>query len=464
MADWKDNKNLGPWDFVERGSKFGYLNNPNWTDQQDSINFSENLGYSIDSPTHHSPCGHWHKAKWYDIVGGKWVAAMQQLGTPYIYLYNVPDRQVIRIDTSETPPIVDNVLRLTPMYDLNYDMGYGTPGAQRGGYCMNSAGTKIWYLFIESTGTRTNAELIEVSITSYYMRKVKSTIFPDLMSPGEQITDGCASNTHIYWSTSLTAGRIIKIDTSDHSIIDDHYFNYPIEGCSTFHYDECIATICASPNGTKLYWVYGRDHTHCIPAYNACQHIIEADFNLLQISDTVSCSTGVSTPAWNNLIRYINRYILEHHAYHPSYGPLTKYNLDILVEDFIYVEYLQNILGIIGGDLYTFMHMNNLGLTTYLYQINFDDMTEVSRLDVSHYTGHIYSSTLDWDRSSVSVMNTQTKRILLFRYNNVARRNYAAVFNAAEEFPLVCDAMFNRYYDDPTRGPFGEPQIWPIKE
>jgi len=41
-----DNKGSGPWTLENQPNKFGYLNNPNWTDE------------ATDG---HTPCGHWHK-------------------------------------------------------------------------------------------------------------------------------------------------------------------------------------------------------------------------------------------------------------------------------------------------------------------------------------------------------------------------------------------------------------------
>lgn len=61
MSRWKDDKDLGPWEFTEQPDKYGYLNNKRWSSQQDAQEFCEDIGLSLD-PTHtHKPCGHWHK-------------------------------------------------------------------------------------------------------------------------------------------------------------------------------------------------------------------------------------------------------------------------------------------------------------------------------------------------------------------------------------------------------------------
>lgn len=59
MADWKDIKGLGPWNFVKQSNKWGYLNNPRWSSQQDAIDFCAKHELPLD-PAEHKPCGHWH--------------------------------------------------------------------------------------------------------------------------------------------------------------------------------------------------------------------------------------------------------------------------------------------------------------------------------------------------------------------------------------------------------------------
>ena len=71
---WKDDKNLGPWDFIEQPSKWGYLNNPRWMtipqlpvnydgreDEEPQIWTPNNIRYLDDESDEHLPCGHWHK-------------------------------------------------------------------------------------------------------------------------------------------------------------------------------------------------------------------------------------------------------------------------------------------------------------------------------------------------------------------------------------------------------------------
>ena len=58
---WKDDKDLGSWEFSEQPNKWGYLNNPRWSSQRNAVDFSNRVGNPIDPTDTHKPCGHWHK-------------------------------------------------------------------------------------------------------------------------------------------------------------------------------------------------------------------------------------------------------------------------------------------------------------------------------------------------------------------------------------------------------------------
>ena len=60
MTDWKTYKGSGPWDFTEQPTKWGYLNNPLWSSQQNAIDFCKKHGLPLN-PDSHKPCGHWHR-------------------------------------------------------------------------------------------------------------------------------------------------------------------------------------------------------------------------------------------------------------------------------------------------------------------------------------------------------------------------------------------------------------------
>ena len=77
---WKDDKDLGSWEFDEQPDKWGYLNNPRWSNSRKSASdsmsaseFCEDRSISLNPEDTHKPCGHWHK-----------VNADEQFGT---YLY-----------------------------------------------------------------------------------------------------------------------------------------------------------------------------------------------------------------------------------------------------------------------------------------------------------------------------------------------------------------------------------------
>ena len=475
LAPWKGGegpweKNPGPWDFTERGDVFGYLNNHRWSSQADAVAFCQARGLPLDLPDQHLPCGHWHKERVSEenFLSGKWVAAMQQPSTPYIYVYDILYKAVIRINTSEIPIFVDDILKLDSTYALDYDMGRGNPGTQRGGYCMNKDGTRIWYLFSESTGDRSDAELIEVDISKTNVLKVKSTLFPNLVpsdpspsSNNEQIEDGCSDNNYTYWCTNLIAGRVIKIRNSDHSIVNDHTFNYPIVAGGG-GYDEGIKTI--DIDSGKLYWAYTRDHHSASPSYNACRHLIKSDTNFTEEVDNSWCGSGASTPGWQNMIRIYSGYVLHHRAYHPSWANLVKRKKTDLSAatptSYISQQYLQNIFGVKDSKVFTLMCVNDINQTGYLYCIDFSDMSEISKLDVSHYMGQGYLAPYDWDETSVSAMNEQTGVIAIFRYHNIKEKNYAGCFDASSGLELLCDVPLHVIEHTNVPVLLDEPQIW----
>lgn len=455
MADWKDCKDSGPWAFTEQPDTFGYLNNLRWSSQQDAIDFCEAKGLPLDLTDRHHPCSHWHKEKVSEtpFPSGRWVAAMQQPGTPYIYVYDIVQKAVIRIDTSEIPVFVSSRLELNSTYDLDYTMGANVD-SQHGGYCMNKDGTRIWYLFTEADGNRSDAELIEVDISKFNMLKIKSTIFSNLVpsesspsSNNERIKDGCSDDVHTYWCTNLLAGRIIKIRNSDHSIIDSHIFNYAIEcGSSGTPANKPIATIDVHKNTGKLYWIYTRDHSCSAPPYSVCKYFIRADLDLVADVEQVVCASGIMTaPGYQNMIKIYSDRVLLHQSYHPCTGPLTKWELNLSEENivegtnskqyickkdhtadtslnkpvtganwvdywvewnhrpdgnawqdgksyhcfYIQQELLNNILGVKNGKLFTLMYVCSGYSESLLYCIDFSDMAQFSWVDVSYYTGHV---------------------------------------------------------------------------
>lgn len=360
----------------------------------------------------------------YPFAQGRWVAPMSY--GSYIYVYDSVYKAVIKLYTGVLPPICYNSLVITE-YSLDYDQGYGVPGTQRGGYCMNPDGTRLWYLVRDGL----NCNLIEVDITSYYMEIIGTTIFSSLLASGELINDAVSDDTYTYWCTNLVGGRVIKIRNSDHVIIDDHYFNYPVEACSAGAFDQGIVSIGFNASSGKLYWVYCRDHSYCSPAYMACRHLVKSAADLTEELDDTYCATGVPSPAWQNFIRIYDGYLLHHQAYHPSWGFFYVRDLVTLASGGnISQEYLLNILGVESNLLFTLMH-NNVGAhTTHLYCINFPAMTENYKIAVSDYTGHPISG----EYSATSAMSNYYagKTLSLFRYDATENVNIITNFSADE--------------------------------
>ena len=353
---------------------------------------------------------------------GRWVAAQPQPDTPYIYLYDILNKAVIKLKTS-IPPIVTNVLRLESLYDLDCDKGRGNPGTQRGGYCMNKDGTRLWYLFRSG-----DCQLIEVDISQIPMNIVRKTTFAGLLT-GQIIHDGCSDDTHTYWCTDLNTGRIIKIRNSDHSVIDDHLFDFPANN------DQGIRTIDVEKTTQKLYWNY----VPVASSFSAHYIISDTDFNI-EVDILEGSSGAGSTTWWQNMVRIHSGYVLQHRAYHPCYGPLQKKSLaDYTILGTKGQEYLQNIFGVKSNNLFTLMNVNNYEQTAYLYCLAFSDMSELSKKNVSYYAGRIYLGSYPWDWTSVSAMSKQTGIIIIVRYHNSEGKNYVASFKADLSLELLDD-------------------------
>jgi hypothetical protein len=455
-----DHKGEGPWDFSEQTDKWGYLNNSEWSGENASQDFCASVGLEFDKTVQHNPCGHWHRLesaslKSEPFAAGKWVAAMSQVGTPYIYVYDIVYKAVIKIETSTapTPPIVIENLALESLYDLDY----GT-GTQKGGYCINEDSTTLWYMFREVSG---DCQLIEVDISGTTMSIVKKTTFSGLNA--EEIQDGCANNSYVFWAVEKIDGRIIKIAITDHSILDDHLFGFNLPACAGNL--EGIRNIAI--DGSNLYWNYVRDYTSCSPPiyYNAGTHHIISDLDFGIIVELLEFGSGASTPQWQNMLRVYNNQVFQHRSYHPSDGPIARRDIGTLISSgSINMQYLRNIFGLVSFRLFTIMHINNPSLATRIYCIDSNTMTSIVYVDVSSYAGQ--PSGYDWDPTYVSAMNVQNRVILLFRYNNIESKNYAASFKADNSLDFICDTALGFKMVPDIIGNASlisaEPQVWPM--
>lgn len=364
----------------------------------------------------------------YPFPQGPWKAAMAY--SSYIYVYDITYKAVVKLNTSEVPPFCCDSLVITE-YDLDYDKGEGIPGAQRGGYCMNPGGSRLWYLVRNGL----DCDLIEIDIAHSTMEIVATTSFPSLLSSGEFINDGCSDGVHTYWCTSLVAGRVIKIKNSDHSVSIDTTFNYPIVGTGSMN--EPIQSIAVCSN--KLYWIYSRDHVDCIPEYNACCHWIRSDIDLNQELDQIVCGSGFAAPHWQNLIRIHPPAVLIHRAYHPFCGMLTRTDENLGVDTTACKDYLQNIIGVRGDEVYILSLF--APYATSLRCTCLATLVDYKSKNVSEYTGHSpYDDCLALSTSALSDCGT-AEVLALFRYSYTEETNIVTCFSADQSLTKLSEGV-----------------------
>ena len=389
---------------------------------------------------------------------GKWIAAMSQPDTDFVYLYDLTYKSVIKLQLLPIPVVTDT-LALEPLYDLDYGMGYGYPGGQRGGYCMNKDGSRLWYLFRDDTTPvpptlPMNCELIEVDISGIIMKLVKKTVFSDL-APAvvipdtyERINDGCSDNTHTYWCTSMVAGRIIKIRNSDHEITKDIVFAFmgPVGG--TMGQDKGISSIDVDEGRGSILFQFVRDAYGNFD-WNTCLGTVRSNLALDDLITGWDCKGGAQAGFWPDMVRVYpdesdQGFVMYHNAYHPSLGPLKHGNTISFYKytGEVNVQYLQNMLGFCGGKFFVLWHVNSAARQTALSSMAVltTTMSMEHSVDVSDYAGQSYIEPVyDWDPTSVSALNLQTRTIIMVRYNNVEEQNYVACFSADDNLTLISD-------------------------
>lgn len=465
MSSWKDDKDLGPWDFTEQPDKWGYLNNPRWSnhpkgadDSMSAADFCANvIGLPIGPDETHLPCGHWHKNRQgqggESIPSGKWVACLNQPNQPYLYLYDITYYSIIKVDTSQSPPtVVDRLVVNDSDFNLDYDMGYGMPGTQRGGYCMNKDGTRVWYLFRGTGDYADDCRLVEVDVSTTPMTLINSTVIDGLL-PTYSITDGCADNNYTYWSTSLNTGEIIKLSNSTHTLVEDKLFNFPLP-------DEPIASIDVDVNNDILYWIYCGACEYGQDFCNAIGHYMRSDTDFNNIVDVEYVGMGGGTHSWQNFVRVYGNYLLQHRAYHPISGPLSRWNLDFSSPVGYGLQYMQNLLGVIDGVIYILQHDNTIADDAHLATLSLSTMTGIDSVTVNYYVGHGYLQDYDWEPTSVSGVGDSTGVSMIFRWNHVEGANYGASFDTSMNllFDERMDYMLTSSEPDYLQS--NEPQIW----
>jgi hypothetical protein len=470
---WVDDyKGAGPWDFVEQGTKWGYVNNKRWSKQTDAQEFCAEIGLSLNQSTH-KPCGHWHKTGtrscYVPINTGRWMAAKSQPGEPYIYLYDVTHYAVVQIDTSQAGcPLVGQLVINEADWHLGYHNQYGSghySGTQRGGCCMSKDGLTLWYLFEGINVNDGDCKLVEVDITDGIMSITRTTIFGGLIDAADFINDGCTNDIYTFWSTNTVTGRIIKIRNSDHALIENHHFNYanPMEPIHSLDVDK---------GNSKLYWSYV---TGCggIPFCNAIAHHIEADLDFNVINSVDWAGMGAGTPQFQNWVRiFDDGYIYFDRVYYTTSGYLRRRNPGFLIDagNTYIAPYNYNILDVQDGKIYCLHGDGSTANVTYLVEIDRFTMTVDNRVDVKYYAGTGYLLSYPWWKTACSAMNHITKKIMMFRWEQAGvvgnqgtgevDRNWGAVFNA--DLELLDDIPYEQILVSKTMAELkaDEPQIW----
>jgi len=473
MADWKAYKGQGSWDFVEQVNKWGYLNNPRWSSQPDVQEFCEAVELNLDT-TFHIPCGHWHKGRlpaYAPYTGGRWIAAKDQPGKPYIYLYDVTLKATVKIDTSQDGcPLVEYLGVNSGDWILGYARDYPSRhynGTQRGGCCMSKNGNILWYLFEGSGDNEGDLKLVEVNISEDTMSVVDTTIFRSIIDISANITDGCTDDYYTFWSTDKLSGQIIKIKNSDHSLIEVHNFN-------TLDAMEPIRSLDVDKDNSRLYWSYVRS---CggVPLCNAFANHEEGDLDFNILNEVTWKSFGAGTPQFQNIVRFYEDEIYFDRIYYTTSGYLRRRNPGFILNtgNSGLAPYNRNILNVKDGYVFC-LHIN--GTTsdvTYISKIIRFTMTLHDRIDVKYYAGTGYLLSYPWFGTACSAMNKLTGKIMMFRYEvagrtgtegtGIASRNWGAAWNTNLE--LLSDTPYDEILIpvNTEGGRNAEPQVWPME-
>jgi len=358
------------------------------------------------------------------VESGEWVAAMTQRSTPCVYVYDLSLKSVMRV-VMQVPPLLTGILPLEPDYDLDFSMGGSS--AQRGGYCINKSETRLWYLF----RTGNDCELVEVNIESGDLRLVRKTVFLSLIGNygNETIHDGCADDNYTYWCTDLKAdghGRIIKIRNSDHVLVDNHVFDLDLKG-----YEELIQGITQMDVWEDhLFWNYvvkpdGAD---------TCFVFVRTSTSFTLEIEYFRNNSGLGSAYEQDFVRVYGDYVLQHQDYHPFYGQMWKWDFNLSTiggVPSVHQNYLQNILGLEEGFLFTLRNRGGLAHVQDLQCIGWKEF-------------NVYSGVVVGDSYNENVSALNNGLIGLFRYNGDEKRNYVRCYTADVDMKLLCDTPMDK--------------------
>lgn len=464
-----ENRNSGPWDFIEQKDKWGYLNNPRWSnhpkgaaDSISALEFCEDIGLATGIDETHEPCGHWHKYKPIsaddvtEIITplGEWVAALEQRETPYIYFYDIDLFSIVKVDTSPTDPVVADMLVVNDAdYTLDRQQGVGQP--QKGAYCISKEFNKIWYLFKKaSTG---DLKLVEIDITTSPMTIIKTSLHSAIM-PGESFHDGAADDDYAFFTTTKVSGRILKFDTSH--TLTDHDFGFADIGAA----DEAIRTITLNPTINEVFFMRNEN------IGPACRNIA-MDYNFNITNTLVQVDSGTDSARWQNFARYDEKYdkYIKQRIYHPSNGILYYLTgwFGSVGEKFDgYVQDLQYMKQYLGGSATYFYILktpnadtsDQLHRFTHRHGVGNPALTQIS-IDVTAYTRRFLNESYN------SIYNEETGKSVLHIWDSANSINYLATFDTT--LTLIADTPISSGVsiissDNTIDQSDNEPQIWPI--
>lgn len=460
------------WDFIEQTDKYGYQNNPRWTN-------NPNPDYV------HAPCGHWHKGpaappEALPMSIGRLIAAREQYNTPYVYLFdtrnfvNYEVYNAVRIDTSLDPPQVVGVVALTGSQTLWPDgrrdrlaVNNSGEGVQRGGYCINKSGTRLFYLlfdiwYAESSPPPTGL-LIEVDITpGRNMEVVKSTRIPELLPYGVPVIEMVATDERVYFITGDNMGRFVAIDVATHAVAFN--YTYGLAGDSGFmalgFNQDC--TLMFSSSEYVDYDVPGdhvyKRHTLGLDGSISTDTIYAQYWSVVFMQEDRKYGTDTVIRNYHPSTGYIE---LNGHSssggYFPGYSssPGICYNILAYLEEGETIVTLQQN-NTFSAETYLMVH-KVIGMSAYHSGPNTCDQiypaARVDTLEVSLYTGswsavyHEDYIPINWSGRAVSVGNTLTGKVLIFSFRDGESvgefeqdfLNWMAVFTPTPKEAIVSD-------------------------
>ena len=254
--------------------------------------------------------------------------------------------------------------------------------------------------------------------SSRAMSITRKTTFSGILT--SDIQDGCSDNYYTYWCDG-SAGRIIKIRNTDHTIVYDDYFDLPKRDTASFY--QGIHSI--DTQNEKLYWNY----VTIYGGWYIVHHSMSDNESMIINYVYEVWGAGISAEKDQNMVRIYGGFLFQDRSFNPSWGPLFKRDLITFVKlGETDQNYLQNILGV-KDYLFILMHYNIGGFPTSLKCIRLSNMGTVKSISTSSY---ITSGT-----SCVSALNIYANKIIIVKWVASLQRNRVTGFTANEYLSLV---------------------------